>query len=68
MRRSSHGPRLLKGFERLLAETVEWPQPKQLAALLPRRPHRQALPLPRPSEEEYEAGREQARKLTETFT
>lgn len=45
--------RVSRGFERLLAEVVEWPQPKQLVALLPSRPVRQALREPSMSDAEH---------------
>lgn len=58
-------PRLVKGFERLLSEAVEWPQPKQLVGMLPSRPHRQAL-THELTEADIEAGKEGLRKLRET--
>ncbi len=57
--------RCMKAFDRLLTEVTEWPQPKRLIELLPRRPERAKLRAPEPSAEEHADNLERMRKLRE---
>lgn len=61
-------PRIRTGFERLFPTVTEWPTPKQLLALVPDRPARVSLPEPKPTEEQWQRGLEQARSLSESYT
>ena len=59
--------RVFRGFKTLLKTAKWWPAPEDLAAEMPKRPHREKLPEPGPSEEAIAAGRAAAARLAEKF-
>lgn len=59
-------PRVSRGFELLLPTLTEWPQPKQLLDIMPKRPERTKL-RHEPSAEDRAAGAAALREMQETL-
>lgn len=64
---SVDSPRLAQAFGLLFPQLTEWPQPRQLLDLLPRRPARQSLPEPELSAADRATGRERLRAIQDTL-
>lgn len=64
--RDLDAPRITRGFELLLPTLTEWPQPKQLQDIMPKRPDRTKI-RHEPTEADRQAGKDALRGIHQTL-